>query len=366
MAPPNAEKAKAALATLLTTRGNILLKQHRMADAIAAYEKAAAVSTNPGVAYFNICALLYNQGRMQEVVPACDKAIAAYPAKADAYFIKGSALFGDARIENGKMVLPDGAVQAFQKYLELAPSGSHVTDVKAMLTSVGQTIETTYRTGSETNPPPPRLIRVLPGSARPDLSGKPPASRRQRSLLFPEIPIFFAQVRSPLNGIVKLQRKEFAWLEQLVNDQGKNFRAKRRERAKFVAVFHSLRIRADKDIGPLPNPSPIPIEFVKAGAQLCWHACDLGIQARALFDGNLVRRSIENERRLRGEQHRDPGDHEASCHGCKAPETVIGSTPRFSSRRGQYIAVRDTWRPPPFDRAAAFRRGRKSNDRGRG
>ena len=145
MAPPNAEKAKAALATLLTTRGNILLKQHRMADAIAAYEKAAAVSTNPGVAYFNICALLYNQGRMQEVVPACDKAIAADPTKADAYFIKGSALFGDARIENGKMVLPDGAVQALQKYLELAPSGSHVTDVKAMLTSVGQTIETTYQ-----------------------------------------------------------------------------------------------------------------------------------------------------------------------------------------------------------------------------
>ena len=33
--------------------------------------------------------------------------------------------------------------------------------------------------------------------------------------------------------------------------------------------------------------------------------------ARALFDGNLVRRSIENERRLRGEQYRDPGDHEA-------------------------------------------------------
>ena len=145
MAPPNAEKAKAALGGLLTTRGNILLKQHRMADAIAAYEKAAAVSTNPGVAYFNICALLYNQGRMQEVVPACDKAIAADPAKADAYFIKGSALFGDARIENGKMVLPDGAMQALQKYLELAPSGSHVTDVKAMLTSVGQTIETTYQ-----------------------------------------------------------------------------------------------------------------------------------------------------------------------------------------------------------------------------
>ena len=145
MAPPNAEKAKAAVGSLLTTRGNILLKQHRMADAMAAYEKAAALGANPGVAYFNICALLYNRGRMQEVIPACDKAIAADPAKADAYFIKGSALFGDARFENGKMILPDGTVQALQKYLELAPSGAHATDVKAMLSSVDQTIETTYQ-----------------------------------------------------------------------------------------------------------------------------------------------------------------------------------------------------------------------------
>ena len=107
--------------------------------------QATARDDRPNMVDRKICALLYNQGRMQEVVPACDKAIAADPAKADAYFIKGSALFGDARIENGKMVLPDGAVQALQKYLELAPSGSHVTDVKAMLTSVGQTIETTYQ-----------------------------------------------------------------------------------------------------------------------------------------------------------------------------------------------------------------------------
>ena len=83
-----------------------------------------------------------------------------------------------------------------------------------------------------------------------------------------------------------------------------DFRAKRRERAKFVAVFHGLRVRADADVGPLPSRSPVPIEFVKAGTQLCRHACDLGIQARALFDGNLVRHSIESERRLRGEQYR--------------------------------------------------------------
>jgi hypothetical protein len=51
--------------------------------------------------------------------------------------------------------------------------------------------------------------------------------------------------------------------------------------------------------------------------------------ARALFDGNLVRRSIENERRLRGEQYRDPGDHEAPSHGCRAPETMIGSTAKI-------------------------------------
>jgi tetratricopeptide (TPR) repeat protein len=136
--PADAETVRLALGSLLTTRGNILLKQKKTADAVAAYEQAAAISPNPGVAYFNICATLYNQGDMKDAVAACDKAIAADPTKADAYFVKGSALFGDGTVQNGKFVVPAAAVQALQKYLALAPNGPHVADVKAMLDAVGR------------------------------------------------------------------------------------------------------------------------------------------------------------------------------------------------------------------------------------
>jgi tetratricopeptide (TPR) repeat protein len=144
-APAGDEKTRTALGALLTTRGNILLRQKKYPDATAAYEKAAAVDPHPGVAYFNICAVAYNQGDTKGAVAACDKAIAADPNKADAYFIKGSVLFGDSTTQNGKMVAPAESLQALRKYLELAPNGPHVDDVKAMLEAVGQNIGTTYQ-----------------------------------------------------------------------------------------------------------------------------------------------------------------------------------------------------------------------------
>ena len=126
-------RQKGALAVMLVTKGNIFLKQGKMPEAVAAYEKAAPLTANPATAYFNICAVQYNAGKMPEAVAACDRAIAADPKKADAYFIKGSALFGDAKIQNGKVVPSRDAMAALQQYLVLAPNGPHVADVKAML-----------------------------------------------------------------------------------------------------------------------------------------------------------------------------------------------------------------------------------------
>src|SRR5581483_4037859 len=83
-------KAKASIGQMLTTEGNAYLKLKKNPEAIAAYEKAAALDPNPGTAYFNICATMYNTANMEGAVVACDKAIAADPTKADAYFIKGS------------------------------------------------------------------------------------------------------------------------------------------------------------------------------------------------------------------------------------------------------------------------------------
>lgn len=140
-------KAKATIGQMLTNEGNAYLKLKKNSEAIAAYEKAAALDPNPGTAYFNICATMYNTANMEGAVVACDKAIAADPTKADAYFIKGSSLYGSGKLDkDGKYVPPPGTAEALNKYLELAPSGAHAADVKAMLDALGVKIETTYKT----------------------------------------------------------------------------------------------------------------------------------------------------------------------------------------------------------------------------
>ena len=127
-------KTRQAMAAIYTNQGNSYLKLHRVADAEAAYSSAAALSDNPGIAYFNLCATYYNQGDMPNALAACDKSLAADPKKADAYFIKGSVLMGDATVETGgKTTYPPGTIEALQMYMKLAPVGPHVADVKAML-----------------------------------------------------------------------------------------------------------------------------------------------------------------------------------------------------------------------------------------
>ena len=123
-----------AIAQMYTTIGNANLKLKKNDAAIAAYNKAATLSPNPAVAYFNLCATMFNMGQpAAKTVPACDKAIAADPKKADAYFVKGSSLYGEGALDkSNKFVVPPGALEALKQYLVLAPDGPHAQDVKAM------------------------------------------------------------------------------------------------------------------------------------------------------------------------------------------------------------------------------------------
>jgi tetratricopeptide (TPR) repeat protein len=124
---------KAALGSLLTRMGNAYLRLKRTDEAIAAYTKAAPLAANPGLAYFNLCAVLYNFDHTDGLLAACNTAIAADPGRADAYFIKGSFLISHSTVKGGKTIAPPGAVEALQKYLDLAPNGPHAKDVRDML-----------------------------------------------------------------------------------------------------------------------------------------------------------------------------------------------------------------------------------------
>jgi tetratricopeptide (TPR) repeat protein len=122
-------------------------------DAVKAYNQAAQLDpAGAGMYYFNLGAILTNANTTNNsdmrtaAAQAFDKAIAADPTRADAYYWKGTNLIGAATLQGDKMVAPPGTAEAFQKYLELAPTGPHAEEAKAMLQGLGSTVETSYGT----------------------------------------------------------------------------------------------------------------------------------------------------------------------------------------------------------------------------
>ncbi|MGC2329632.1 MAG: carboxypeptidase regulatory-like domain-containing protein [Candidatus Sulfotelmatobacter sp.] len=118
----------------------------RIDDAVKTYELAAQADPSAAAqSYFNIGAVLTNAGKVDEAVVAFDKCIAADPTRAEAYYQKGVNLLGKATLQGDKMVAAPGTAEAFQKYLELQPTGGHSEEAKAMLASIGSPVETGFK-----------------------------------------------------------------------------------------------------------------------------------------------------------------------------------------------------------------------------
>ena len=103
-------------------------------DAVKSYTQAAQL--NPAGAaqyYFNWGAVLTNSGKVDEAVVAFDKAIAADPNKAEAYYWKGVNMIGKATLKARQNGRADGTAEAFDKYLELQPTGQFAEPAKQML-----------------------------------------------------------------------------------------------------------------------------------------------------------------------------------------------------------------------------------------
>ncbi|MGB8888817.1 MAG: tetratricopeptide repeat protein [Candidatus Korobacteraceae bacterium] len=113
--------------------------------AVQEYAAAAeADPTNAGTYYFNEGAIFTNIGKVDEAVAAFDKAIQIDPKRADSYYWKGVDLIGKATMKDNKMVAPPGTAEAFNKYLELAPSGKYADAAKQMLATIGAPVDTSY------------------------------------------------------------------------------------------------------------------------------------------------------------------------------------------------------------------------------
>jgi hypothetical protein len=55
-------------------------------------------------------------------------------------------MIGKATLQGDKMVAPPGTADAFQKYLELQPTGTYADAAKQMLASIGSSVETKFGT----------------------------------------------------------------------------------------------------------------------------------------------------------------------------------------------------------------------------
>ena len=132
--------------------GEALAKSGKIQEASDAYEKA--VKANPTLAssaYYNEAAIFYNAQKLDEAAAAADKGIAVDPNKADLYYIKAQSLIPKATVDakTNKIVAPEGCVEAYQEYLELAPDGPHAAEVKDLLTNLGQPIKNSYKAGKK-------------------------------------------------------------------------------------------------------------------------------------------------------------------------------------------------------------------------
>jgi tetratricopeptide (TPR) repeat protein len=151
-APSNPAIDNAKLAAYYDNLGAASARLGKVDEAANDYKQAAQV--NPAGAagyYFNLGAILTNTATdangKKAAAEAFDKAIQADPNKADAYYWKGSNLIALSTTDSaGKLSAPAGTAEAFQKYIELQPTGPHAEEAKQMLAALNQTVETSYGT----------------------------------------------------------------------------------------------------------------------------------------------------------------------------------------------------------------------------
>ena len=124
-----------------------LVQAKKIPEAQAELTKAAQLDpTNAGKYYYNLGAVLTNANQGDAAAEAFQKAIAADPKYAEAYYQYGVYLVGKAALTaDGKVTPVPGTVEAFQKYLELAPDGQFAQPAKDMLTTLNASVDTSYK-----------------------------------------------------------------------------------------------------------------------------------------------------------------------------------------------------------------------------
>jgi tetratricopeptide (TPR) repeat protein len=134
--------------------GEVYARNSNATDAATQYDLAA--KTNPSKAAFyyrNEAVVFQNVNNPTAQAAAADKAIAADPKDPLPYYLKGQALLGVAGAagtlttdpKTNLLILPAGCAEAYNKYLELAPTGPYATEVKSILVAAQTKVDNKYK-----------------------------------------------------------------------------------------------------------------------------------------------------------------------------------------------------------------------------
>jgi tetratricopeptide (TPR) repeat protein len=123
--------------------GEVYARQGKIPEANAAFDSAA--KANPASAGFylkNEAVIFFQEHNPAAQAAAADEAIKADPNLPILYYLKGNGLIAATTVDNAthKLVPPAGCLEAYQKYLELAPTGMYSSEVKGILTGFQATL----------------------------------------------------------------------------------------------------------------------------------------------------------------------------------------------------------------------------------
>jgi tetratricopeptide (TPR) repeat protein len=128
--------------------GEVYARTGKIQQATDAYDAAAKVNPTLGGFYLKNEAVIFFQTNQPDAqVAAADKAIALDPTQPVLYYLKGNGLVGKTTIDDKtkKLVPPPGCMEAYQKYLQLAPDGVYAGEVKGILAGFNQTVDNSYK-----------------------------------------------------------------------------------------------------------------------------------------------------------------------------------------------------------------------------
>jgi len=128
--------------------GEIYARTGKVQEANQAYDAAAKDDpANAALHLRNEAVIFFQQNNGPAQVAAADEAIKVDPNQAILYYIKGQGLVQNATVDpkTQRIVLPPECTAAYQKYLELAPTGPYADEVAGILQQAGEKISSSYR-----------------------------------------------------------------------------------------------------------------------------------------------------------------------------------------------------------------------------